>query len=173
MRKKTNYWNMASQMTKSQTEINVSLFLDIKSTHQIFFGSAKLQLNETVQSFENIICTYNSGNITLQGRKLVANSLLLSKVFSFSTACNFSKDNFSNLQRMLDGFTHKKKISAGDRKYLPLRYGGLYIPDVYLKHLTSRMSLIKKLAFKLSNGITLPSWAEILVYVLKTFGLIL
>merc|ERR1712004_48068 len=58
----------------------------------------------------------------------------------------------------------------GNRKYLPLRYGGLYIPDVYLKHLTSRMSLIKKLAFKLSNGITLPSWAEILVYVLKTFG---
>merc|ERR1711994_480157 len=52
----------------------------------------------------------------------------------------------------------------------PLRYGGLYIPDVYLKHLTLRMSLIKKLAFKLSNGITLPSWAEILVYVLKTFG---
>merc|ERR1712092_14207 len=32
------------------------------------------------------------------------------------------------------------------------------------------MSLIKKLAFKLSNGMTLPSWAEILVYVLKTYG---
>merc|ERR1712173_518305 len=31
-------------------------------------------------------------------------------------------------------------------------------------------SLIKKLAFKLSSGLTLPSWAEILVYVLKTFG---
>merc|ERR1712240_823279 len=48
--------------------------------------------------------------------------------------------------------------------------GGLYIPDVYLKHLTLRMSLIKKLAFKLSNGMTLPSWAEILVHVLKTYG---
>ena len=32
------------------------------------------------------------------------------------------------------------------------------------------MSLIKKLAFKLSNGMSLPSWAEILVYVLKTYG---
>merc|ERR1711884_670638 len=31
-------------------------------------------------------------------------------------------------------------------------------------------SLIKKLAFKLSNGMTLPSWAEILVHVLKTYG---
>merc|ERR1712012_416931 len=134
------------------------------------FGSAKLQLDETVQSFENTICAYNKGNITLQGRKLVANSLLLSRIYSFSTACNFSKDDFSNLRRMLDGFTHKKKISAGNRKYLPLRYGGLYIPDVYLKPLTLRMSLIKKLAFKLSNGMTLPSWAEILVHVLKTYG---
>merc|ERR1711954_180907 len=134
------------------------------------FGSAKLQLDETVQSFENTICAYNSGNITLQGRKLVANSLLLSKIYSFSTACNFSKNDFSNLQQMLDKFTHKKKISAGNRKYLPLRYAGLYIPNVYLKHLTLRMSLIKKLAFKLSNGMTLPSWAEILVYVLKTYG---
>merc|ERR1712240_963720 len=115
-------------------------------------------------------CTYNKGNITLQGRKLVANSLLLSRIYSFSTACDFSKDDFSSLQRMLDGFTHKKKISAGKRKYLPLRYGGLYIPDVYLKHLTLRMSLIKKLAFKMGNGISLPSWAEILVYVLKPYG---
>merc|ERR1712173_456183 len=106
-----------------------------------------------VQSFENTICTYNKGNITLQGRKLVANSLLLSRIYSFSTACDFSKDDFSSLQRTLDGFTHKKKISAGKRKYLTLR-----------------MSLIKKLAFKLSNGLTLPSWAEILVYVLKTYG---
>merc|ERR1712090_121624 len=78
------------------------------------------------------------GNITLQGRKLVANSLILSKIYSFSTACNFSKDDFSNLQKMLDDFTHKKKISAGKRKYLPLRYAGLYIPNVYLKHLTLR-----------------------------------
>merc|ERR1712243_541811 len=114
----------------------------------------------TVQSFENTISTYNSGNITLQGRKLVANSLILSKIYSFSTACNFSKDDFS----------HKKKISAGKRKYLPLRYAGLYIPNVYLKHLTLRMSLIKKLAFKLSNNMSIPSWAEILVYVLKTYG---
>merc|ERR1711944_237839 len=134
------------------------------------FGSAKLQLDKTVQSFENTICTYNNGNITLQGRKLVANSLLLSRIYSFSTACNFSKDDFSNLQRILDGFTHKKKISAGKRKYLPLRYAGLYIPDVYLKHITLRMSLIKKLAFKLSNDMSIPSWAEILVYVLKTYG---
>merc|ERR1711954_496200 len=71
---------------------------------------------------------------------------------------------------MLDEFTHKKKISAGGRKYLPLRYAGLYIPNVYLKHLTLRMSLIKKLAFKLSNDMSIPSWAEILVYVLKTYG---
>ena len=32
------------------------------------------------------------------------------------------------------------------------------------------MSLIKKLAFKLSNNMTIPSWAEILIFVLKTYG---
>merc|ERR1712012_777538 len=53
---------------------------------------------------------------------------------------------------------------------LPLRYAGLYIPNVYLKHLTLRMFLIKKLAFKLNNSMTVPSWAEILIYVLKTYG---
>ena len=134
------------------------------------FEGAKSQLEETIQGFENIINTYNNGNISLQGRKLVANSLLLSKIYSFSTACNFSKSDFSKLQQMLDGFTHKKKVSSGGRKYLPLRHAGLYIPNVYLKHLTLRMSLIKKLAFKLDNNMTVPSWAEILIHVLKTYG---
>ena len=134
------------------------------------FDGAKSQLEETIQGFENTINAYNNGNISLQGRKLVANSLLLSKIFSFSTACNFSKNDFSKLQQILDGFTHKKKVSSGGRKYLPLRQAGIYIPNVYLKHLTLRMSLIKKLAFKLNNNMTVPSWAEVLIYVLKTYG---
>ena len=119
---------------------------------------------------ENTIYAYNSGNISLQGRKLVANSLLLSKIFSFSTACNFSKSDFSKLQQTIDSFTHRKKLSSGGRKYLPLRHAGLYIPNVYLKHLTLRMSLIKKLSFKLNNNMTIPSWAEVLVFVLKMYG---
>ena len=94
----------------------------------------------------------------------------MSKVFSFSTACDFSKSDFSELQKILDNFTHKKKISSGGRKYLPLKHAGLYIPNVYLKHLTLRVSLIKKLFYKLSNQLTIPSWAEVLIYVLKTYG---
>ena len=100
----------------------------------------------------------------------MANSLLLSKIFSFSPACDFSKRDFSELQKILDNFTHKKKISSGGRKYLPLKHAGLYIPDVYLKHLTLRVSLIKKLFYKLSNQLVIPSWAEILIYVLKLYG---
>ena len=132
--------------------------------------SAKIQLEETTQGMENTIYAYNSGNISLQGRKLVANSLLLSKIFSFSTACNFSKSDFSKLQQTIDSFTHRKKLSSGGRKYLPLRHAGLYIPNVYLKHLTLRMSLIKKLSFKLNNNMTIPSWAEVLIFVLKMYG---
>ena len=75
-------------------------FLGHKINPSDLFGSAKLQLDETVQSFENTISAYNSGNITLQGRKLVANSLLLSKIYSFSIACNFSRNDFSNLQQI-------------------------------------------------------------------------
>ena len=96
------------------------------------FEGAKSQLEETVQGFENIINTYNNGNISLQGRKLVANSLLLSKIYSFSTAYNFSKNDFSKLQQMLDGFTHKKKVSSGGRKYLPLRYPDLCTQNIWL-----------------------------------------
>ena len=32
------------------------------------------------------------------------------------------------------------------------------------------MSLIKKLFYKLSNQLVIPSWAEILIYVLKLYG---
>ena len=64
--------------------------------------SAKSQLDETIEGMKNTIDSYNNGNISLQGRKLVANSLLLSKVFSFSTACDFSKSDFSELQKILD-----------------------------------------------------------------------
>ena len=144
--------------------------LDYGFMNDKILDGAKSQLEETIQGFENTINAYNNGNISLQGRKLVANSLLLSKIFSFSTACHFSKSDFSKLQQILDGFTHKKKVSSGGRKYLPLRHAGLYIPNVYLKHLTLRMSLIKKLAFKLNSNMPVPSWAEILIHVLKTYG---
>ena len=124
---------------------------------------AKIQLDETIEGMKNTIDSYNNGNISLQGRKLVANSLLLSKIFSFSPACDLSKSDFSELQKILDNFTHKKKISSGGRKYLPFKHAGLYLPDVYLKHLTLRVSLIKKLFYKLSNQQVIPSWGEILV----------
>ena len=60
-----------------------------------------------------------------------------------TTACDISKRDFSELQKIIDNFVHKKKISSGGRKYLPLKHADLYIPDVYLKHLTLRVSLIK------------------------------
>ena len=87
-----------------------------------------------------------------------------------TTACDISKRDFSELQKIIDNFVHKKKISSGGRKYLPLKHADLYIPDVYLKHLTLRVSLIKKMFYKLSNQLVIPSWAEILIYVLKLYG---
>ena len=94
----------------------------------------------------------------------------MSKIFSFSPACDLSKSDFSELRKILESFTNKKKISSGGRKYLPFKHAGLYIPDVYLKHLTLRVSLIKKLFYKLSNQQVIPSWGEILIYVLKLYG---
>ena len=38
--------------------------------------SAKSQLDETIEGMKNTIDSYNNGNISLQGRKLVANSLI-------------------------------------------------------------------------------------------------
>ena len=131
--------------------------------------SAKIQLNETIESMKSTINAYN-GSISLQGRKLIANSLLLSKIYSFSPACYLSKSDFSELQKIIDNFVHKKKISSGGRKYLPLKYAGLYIPDVYHKHLTLRVSLIIKMFYKISNQLVIPSWAEILIYILKLYG---
>ena len=131
--------------------------------------SAKIQLNETTDDIKGTINAYN-GSITLQGRKLIANSLILSKIYSFSPACYFSKSDFLELQKIIDSFVHKKKISSGGRKYLPLKYAGLYIPEVYHKHLTLRVSLIKKMFYKISNELQIPSWCEILIHVLKLFG---
>ena len=82
----------------------------------------------------------------------------------------YSKGDFSELQKIIDNFVHKKRISSGGRKYLPLKYAGLYIPEVYHKHLTLRVSIIKKMLHKISNELTIPSWAEILIHILKLFG---
>ena len=87
-----------------------------------------------------------------------------------TTACDISKRDFSELQKIIDNFVHKKKISSGGRKYLPLKQAGLYVQDVYLNHLTLRVSIIKKMFYKLSNQLVIPSWAEILIYVLKLYG---
>ena len=95
---------------------------------------------------------------------------MLSRLCAFSPACHFSKGDFSELQKIIDSFVHRKKISSGKRKHLPLKCAGLYIPDVYFKHLTLRVSLIKKMFYKISNDFQIPSWAEILIHVLKLFG---
>ena len=81
-----------------------------------------------------------------------------------------TKSNFTLTKEEAKEILLSKKNMKRGRKYLPLRQAGLYIPNVYLKHLTLRVSLIKKLSFKLNNNMTIPSWAEVLIYVLKTYG---
>ena len=74
--------------------------------------SARSQLNETIEDTKVTASAYNR-NITLQGRKLIANSLMLSRLYAFSPACHFSKGDFSELQKIIDSFVLKKKISSG------------------------------------------------------------
>ena len=166
---KSQLLNYGFKDEKILDENHCLTFLGHKLKSSNLKESAKLQLKETIEDMKSTINAYN-GSITLQGRKLIANSLLLSKIYSFSPACYLSKGDFSELQKIIDNFVHKKKISSGGWKYLPLKYAGLYIPEVYYKHLTLRVSLIKKMFYKISNGLTIPSWAEILIHVLKLFG---
>ena len=38
---------------------------------------------------------------------------MLSRLYAFSPACHFSKGDFLELQKIIDSFVHKKKISSG------------------------------------------------------------
>merc|ERR1712015_25666 len=74
------------------------------------------------------------------------------------------------IQKIIDKFVHKKKISAGKRKYLSFAKAGLQIPKYFEKYLVARVCLLKSLFTKISEGRTLPTWGIILIKALRFIG---
>ena len=130
---------------------------------------ATMRLNQICDDMQNIADAFNN-NCTLKGRKLVCESLMISKLQSALTAFNLNEKDLCRVQKIIDSFVHKKKISAGKRKYLSFSKAGLQIPKYFEKYLVARVCLLKGLFTKIADGKMIPTWGQILVKALRFIG---
>ena len=86
------------------------------------------------------------------------------------TTFDLAEKDTRRIQRIIDKFVHRKKISAGKRKYLSFAKAGLKIPKYFEKYLVARVCLLKNIFTRFSEGKTLPTWGLILFRALKFFG---
>ena len=127
------------------------------------------KLNQICNEMTNIASAFSEGT-TLQGRKTVCNSLMLSKLQSIIITFDFTEKDLKCVQRIINNFCHKKKIVSGACKFLSYAKAGVQIPNYYIKYLVSRASLLKGLHTKIVEKKTLPVWGKILYDCLKYIG---
>ena len=127
------------------------------------------RLDSICNELEKIAAAYDQ-NTTLKGRRVVCQSLLLSRLQAALTAFDLDEKDLKKVQTIIDKFCHKKKISAGKNKYLPFSKGGIQIPKYFEKYLVARVCLLKGLFTKITENQTLPTWGCVLIEGLKFIG---
>ena len=73
---------------------------------------------------------------------------MISKLQSALTAFDLNEKDICRIQKIIDSFVHRKKISAGKRKYLSFNRAGIQIPKYFEKYLVARSVCFEKLVHK-------------------------
>ena len=123
------------------------------------------KMSNIIESFEN-----RNNRLSIKGRKLIANSLLSSKLHHCTTAFYLTSKDFASTQQIIDKFTHKKKIMSGKRKYLPTSRAGLALPCLATRHQGARLAMLKNIILLKRDNKTIPGWAIILEKCLQKIG---
>ena len=127
------------------------------------------RLNQLCDDMQDIALAFNN-NCTLKGRRLVCESLMISKLQSALTAFDLNEKDICRIQKIIDSFVHRKKISAGKRKYLSFNRAGIQIPKYFEKYLVARVCVLKSLFTKIADNKTIPMWGQILIKALRFIG---
>ena len=127
------------------------------------------RLESLCSELEKIAAAFDSST-SLKGRRVVCQSLLLSRLQAALTAFDLNEKDLSKIQIIIDKFCHKKKISAGKCKYLSFSRGGIQIPKYFERFLVARSCLLKGLFTKITENQTLPTWGCVLIEGLKFIG---
>ena len=132
---------------------------------------AIVRMNQLCNEMENIAKAFDSKDCTLQGRRAVCQTLMTSRLQTALTAFNLNQSDTKKIQKIINNFVYKKKLSAaGKRKHMSFSKGGLQIPSFFEKHLISRTNLLKGLFSRIENNQTIPLWGEVLIQALKFIG---
>ena len=127
------------------------------------------RLDQLCDEIEKIAEAFDN-NTTLKGRRVVCQTLMVSKLQAALTGFDMKETDMLRIQKIIDKFCHKKKISAGNKKYLSFTRGGIQIPHYFMKFLVARAGLLKGLFTKIIEKKTLPSWGCVLIEGLQYIG---
>ena len=127
------------------------------------------RLDQLCDEMEKIAEAFDN-NITLKGRRVVCQTLMVSKLQAALTGFELKEKDMLRVQKIIDKFCHKKKISSGNKKYLSFSKGGIQVPRYFEKYLIARSCLLKGLFTKITEKKTLPAWGSVLVEGLQYIG---
>ena len=139
---------------------------------QDLLSGAKEKLQQVKSKITNIVESFErrTKNLTIKGRNLISNSLISSKLHHCTTAFPLNNKDFAPIQKIIDKFSHSKKIMKGNRRYLPQSRAGLSVPCLASRHQGSRVALLKNILLLQRENRTLPGWALILIKALNLIG---
>ena len=144
-------------------------FLGCEIKPYLLKDGATMRLNQICDDMQNIADAFNN-NCTLKGRRIVCESLMISKLQCALNGFDLSEKDLSRIQKIINSFVHRKRIAANKRKYLSFSKGGIQIPRYFEKYLVARVCLLKSIFTKIANGKTIPMWGQILMKALKFIG---
>ena len=131
-------------------------------------------ISSRTEKIKVIAKAYETSNcgLTPKGRVIIANSLLSSQVTHILTCAHgLTKNKLKPTQTAILRFVNHKQLMRYDQSLLPRDRGGLGCPDLYLRYITLKLSLLNK-ALKTLDAPTnttrdLP-WVVLFRDVLKT-----
>ena len=128
-------------------------FLGCQIKPSFLRDGAVCRLSELCDDMQEIANAFNDEKTTLKGRRLVCQTLLLSRLQSaIITAFELKESDMKRIKKkIIDSFVHRKRYLRGSGNTF------LFQPPKYFeKYLVARTSLLKGIFTKISNQQTIP-----------------
>ena len=111
----------------------------------LYLGINELFLQKT-EKIKTIFTAYSqSKSLTISGRKAITNSLCTSQFqYIFQPAFLIKQNSLASAQKLINNFCLVKRVCLIEQSLLPTSAGGLGVPCLFNRYITSKIALLHK-----------------------------
>ena len=128
-------------------------------------------IRDKTQKISEILAKWDFKNaLTCKGRRIIVNTLCTSQLNYFFPNMLCQKNWFEKAQKMINSFINKKKVTTNKVMHLTCKKGGMGVPWLYLKYLTSKANWFKTLrGIEEQDRDSWPDFATLLINLKNKF----